>query len=124
MSIWSILAEPISIILGIIISVALAWLTPKLASLVGQEKANKMQQAFQAAAERAAGIAILRITTKDVGGRAVPDMNPASAPFAIDQGVDYLKRTMPDTIAKLGVNDAALRQVVEANVGKLFSKNK
>lgn len=113
--IWTVFAEPIAIVLGAAVTVALGWLTPRLAGLLGQDKANKLQAALQAAADRAAGIAILKLS-----GRAYSLTGPlpaADTKIAIDEGVAYLKKTMPGTIAKLGAGDEALRRIVEANLG-------
>jgi hypothetical protein len=115
LSIWAILAEPIAIILGAIVTIALGWLTPRLAKVLGQEQANKLQAALQAAADRASGVAILKLS-----GRAFTLSGPlpaADAKIAIDAGLAYLKETMPDTIRKLGVDDEQLRKIVEANLG-------
>jgi hypothetical protein len=65
-SVWAIFAEPIAILLDAVVTVALAWLTPRPAKLLGQEQANKPQAALQAAADRAAGMDILKLS----GGRS------------------------------------------------------
>lgn len=113
--IWALLAEPLALILGAVVTVALGWLTPRVAKWLGQEQANKLQAALQAAGDRAAGMAVLKLS-----GRAFSTTSPlpaAEAKIAVDAGVAYLKETMPDTIAKLGAGDEALRKIVEANLG-------
>jgi len=122
MSIWSILAEPISLILGVIVTIALGWLTPRIAKLIGQDEANKLQSALQAAADRAAGVAIMRLS-----GRAFSLAGPlpaADAKLAVDAGVAYLKETMPDTIRKVGAGEEQLRKIVEANLGLKIAAGK
>lgn len=114
-SLWTYFAEPLALVLGTIITIALGWLTPVLARLIGQDEANKLQAALQAAGNRAAGIAIMRLS-----GRAFSLTGPlpaADAKLAIDSGVAYLKETMADTIRKLGAGDETLRKIVEANLG-------
>jgi len=121
-SIWTILAEPIAIILGAVVTIALSWLTPHLVKLLGQEKANKLQAALQAAADRAAGIAILKLSVRAFS--LAGPLPAADAKIAIDEGVAYLKKTMPDTIAKLRAGDEALRKIVEANLGLKIAANR
>lgn len=121
-SLWSIFAEPIALVVTTIVGLALAWITPKLAKVLGQDQANKLQSALQAAADRAAGVAILKLS-----GRAFSLSGPlpaADAKLAIDAGVAYLKETMPDTIRKLGAGDEALRKIVEANLGLKIAAGK
>ena len=115
-SLWAIFAEPIGVIVSTIVGLALLWLTPKLAALIGQDQANKIQAALQAAADRAAGVALLRLTA----GQAYQLPGPVTEvdmQAAVAEGVAYLKKTMPDTIARLGAGDDALRKIVEANLG-------
>ena len=116
---WYVLfAEPIAIVVSLVLSVAVAWLTPKLAGLIGQEKANKLLASFQSSAERAAGVAFLKLGPLTPG---VPP-NPAILGQAVSEGVAYLKKTRPDAVQSLGADDAALPKVVEANLGKMLAK--
>jgi len=121
-SLWTIFAEPIAILLGAVFTIALGWLTPRLAKVLGQDQANKLQSALQAAAERAAGVAIMRLS-----GRAFSLAGPlpaADAKLAVDAGVAYLKETMPDTIRKVGAGEEQLRKIVEANLGLKIAAGK
>lgn len=118
-SFWLVFAEPITMLLGIAITAAFAWLTPKLAKLIGQEQANKLQESFQEAAKRAAGMAFLKLSP--IAGAVFSTSDPTAKKMAVDDGVAYLKRTMPDTIKKLGTGDETLRQVVEANLGQILA---
>jgi hypothetical protein len=120
-TIWTILAEPLGLVVAALLSLALGWLTPRLARLIGQDEANKLQAALQAAGNRAAGIVIMKLS-----GRAFDLSRPlpaAEQKVAIDAGVAYLKETMPDTIRKLGAGDEALRKIVEANLGLKIGKS-
>lgn len=88
---WTLLAEPLALVIGALVTLALGWLTPRLARLIGQDEANKLQAALQAAANRAAGIAILKLS-----GRAFDLSRPlpaAETKMAIDAGVVY---ALPD----------------------------
>lgn len=100
---------------GAAVMILFAFVGPPLVRLIGQENTNRLQAAFQAAAERAAGMAYLRMS-----GATAPTAEAKL--YALNEGVGYLKRTMPDTIKKLGAGEETLRQAVEANLGKLAAK--
>lgn len=114
---WSYLIEPLALLVLFLIGAAGTWLTPKLAALIGQQKANALQVAFQSAAERAAGAAFLKVFGRPLSAGLLDTMTPVDMKQAVDVGVSYLKQTMPDTIAKLGADEETLRQAVEANLG-------
>ena len=69
------------------------------------------RQRLEGALSRAAGIVVQDSAVQQAGSAAL-DM-------ALAAGVGYVQKAIPETLAKLGVDDARLADMVKGQVGKI-----
>lgn len=113
LELWAAVQAPIIAAAAAIIPLIGAMIYRSVERWTNAETARIAQEMFQAAATRAAGIAL-----NALGDRALTDVVKADDP-AILAGVKYFKETMPDMTR--GKAEGLLRNVVLANVGKLVA---
>lgn len=113
MELWTVLNESLYTLTMALIPVVGTILAFYIRKWLGDRAAQIAQQMFQAAAERAAAKALNQTPSEPKAVGTSP------SPSTVAIGVDYLKTTMKETIAKIGISDSTLADVVEANIGKI-----
>lgn len=108
-TLWSVINDTLyTTILALVPAIA-AIVAFYVRKFVGDRAAQVVQQMIQAAGERAAAKAI---------AASKPDAHPPSeANVAV--GIEYMKTTMKETLAKAGASDQNIRDIVLANIAKI-----
>jgi hypothetical protein len=91
---------------------------PVVLAWVGNHVHNQtLRDTADQAIERAAGIAYHYLATRLAGTNV-----QTARQQAVDEGVDYLRQMIPDTLRKLGITDGnKLQAIVKAQLGKLLA---